>query len=137
LAAFSSKREMENKTETANAREYVDSKSLKGEIAFEHESGKIRGTVWKNFSQKTGKHYFKWTIRRIETDDGGTAHLANSFWSEDPKDVATVATAVRIWFQNNTDEVEQQRKWKGEQKKRPKKPASKAESNGSDPSVNE
>ena len=128
---------METANNNADAREYVNSKSLKGEIAFEHEAGKIRGTVWKNFSQKTGKHYFKWTIRRIETDDGGSAHLANSFWSEDPKDVATVATAVRIWFQNNTDEVEQQRKWKGEQKKRPKKRASTVEPTDSDFSTSE
>jgi len=36
-----------------------------------------------------------------------------------------------------TDEVEQQRKWKGEQKKRPKKRASKAEATDSDSSMNE
>ena len=124
-------------TETNNTRESVSSKNLKGEVAFEHDSGKVRGTVWKNFSQKTGKHYFKWTIRRIETDDGGSAHLANSFWSEDAKDLATVATAVRIWFQNNTDEIEERRKWKSEQKKRPKKRASEVASNDSDSSMNE
>ena len=128
---------MESKTKNASVRESVSSNSLKGEIAFEHTSGKVRGTVWKNFSQKAGKHYFKWTIRRIETDDGGTAHLANSYWSEDPKDVATVATAVRIWFQDNTDEIEQQRKWKGEQKKRPKKRDSTVEQTDSDSSTSE
>src|SRR3954463_7421738 len=125
---------METKNRNADVRESVNPKSLKGEIAFEHESGKIRGTVWKNFSQKTGRHYYKWSIRRIETDDGGDAHLANSYWQEDPKDVATVATAVRIWFQNNTDEVEQQRRWKAEQKKRLKRSVFKVESADPDPS---
>src|SRR3954447_26719109 len=128
---------MKTKNRDADVRESVNPKSLKGEIAFEHESGKIRGTVWKNFSQKTGRHYYKWSIRRIETDDGGDAHLANSYWPEDPKDVATVATAVRIWFQDNTDEIEQQRKWKGEQKKRPKKRASTVEQTDSDSSTSE
>ena len=115
-----------NNTVQAN----VSSTGPKGEAVFEAVHGKVRGTVWKNFSGNTGKHYFKGSIRRIETDGEGKVHLANSFWPEDFKDVAAAITACRIWLQDNTDAFERQREWRKDNKmKRSNKPkASKAES---------
>jgi hypothetical protein len=120
---------MENENNTANASANVNPKGLKGEIAFEHTLGKVRGTVWKNFSQKTGKHYYKISVRRIEFDGDGKSYLANSYWPEDLKDSTAVNAACRIWLQDNTDAYEQQREWRKEKMKRSKKPkASRTES---------
>lgn len=68
----------------------------------EFQSGRVRGTIWKNLSQKAGT-YFKVSIRRVEFDDDGEVRWANSFWPEDMKHVATVATQCRIFLQENTE----------------------------------
>lgn len=65
---------MESKTTNANAREAVRSNRVNGDDVYNPKSGKVRGTVWKNFSQRTGKHYYKVSIRRSETDEGGVEH---------------------------------------------------------------
>jgi hypothetical protein len=49
------------------------------------------------------------------------SYLANSFWPEDMKDVASVASQCRIWLEDNTDAYEQQREWKKEKMKRSKR----------------
>jgi hypothetical protein len=112
---------MKNETNTAQENVTV-SRDQKGETAHEAESRKVRGTVWKNFSQRSGKHYYKVSIRRVEFDADGSAYLANSFWPEDLKDVASVATGCRIWLQDNTEALAEQRKWKKEKMNRSKKP---------------
>ena len=120
---------MGNQNNTVNVPANVNPKDSKGDSAYEPGSGKVRGTVWKNFSQKTGKTYYKVSIRRVEFDADGKSYLANSFWPEDLKDVATVASQCRIWLQDNTDAFEQQREWRKEKMKRSKKPkASRTES---------
>src|SRR4051794_12739748 len=111
---------MKNETNTAQANATV-SRDSKGETAHEAESRKVRGTVWKNLSQKSGRHYYKVSIRRVEFDADGSAYLANSFWPEDLKDVASVSTACRIWLQDNTEVFDEQREWKKEKMKRSKK----------------
>lgn len=68
----------------------------------EFSAGRVRGSIWKNHSQKIGD-YFKVSIRRVEFDETGSGYLANSFWPEDLGDVATVATQCRIWLQENTE----------------------------------
>jgi hypothetical protein len=115
-------RVMGNQNNTANVPATVNPKDLKGDSVCEPESGKVRGTVWKNFSQRSGKHYYKVSIRRVEHDADGKSYLANSFWPEDMKDVASVASQCRIWLQDNTDAYEQQREWRKEKMKRSKKP---------------
>ena len=112
--------DMKNENNTAQANVNV-SRDPKGDTAHESESRKVRGTVWKNFSQRTGKHYYKVSIRRVEFDADGSAYLANSFWPEDLKDVASVATECRIWLQDNTEAFAEQREWKKERMKRSKK----------------
>lgn len=68
----------------------------------EFQSGRVRGTIWKNQSQKGGT-YYKVSIRRIEFDEDGNSYPANSFWPEDLKHVATVAQQCRIFLQENTE----------------------------------
>lgn len=113
---------MENQKNTANGNASVGSKDQKGEDVFSPKSGRVQGTVWRNFSQRTGRNYHKVSIRRIEFDADERSYLANSFWPEDMKDVATVASQCRIWLQDNTDAFEQQREWRKGKMKRSKKP---------------
>lgn len=113
---------MENQENTTNVPATVNSKDQKGDEVYGPISGRVKGTVWKNFSQRTGKHYYKMSIRRIEFDADEKSYLANSFWPEDMKDVATVASQCRIWLQDNTDAYEQQREWRKEKMKRSRKP---------------
>lgn len=115
----------------------VPTKDQKGKAVFEPNFGKVRGSIWENQSQKTGKVYYKMSIRRIERDESGDEYLANSFWPEDLKEVASVATACRIWLQDNTGVFEEQREWKAEKAKRSKKRASKAKTADSDSPVSE
>ena len=68
----------------------------------EFQTGRVRGTIWKNLSQKGGT-YFKVSFRRVEFDDKGKEYLAKSFWLEDLSDVATVTTQCRIFLQENTE----------------------------------
>ena len=82
---------MDNQNDTTNVPASVNSKGPKGDNVCDPKPGKVRGTVWKNFSQRTGKHYYKVSLRRIEFDADGTSYLANSFWPEDMKDVASVS----------------------------------------------
>jgi hypothetical protein len=100
----------------------VGFKGPKGEAAHEPQFGKVRATVWKNLSENTGRHYYKMSIRRVETDKDGKVHLENSFWPEDMKDVAAAATSCRIWLEDNTDAFERQREWKRDKMKRSKRP---------------
>jgi hypothetical protein len=100
----------------------VGFKAPKGEAVYEPQFGKVRGTVWKNLSENTGLHYFKMSIRRVETDRDGKVHLENSFWPEDMKDVAAAATSCRIWLDDNTDAFERQREWKREKMRGSKRP---------------
>ena len=68
----------------------------------EFQSGRVRGTIWKNLSQKGGT-YYKVSLRRVEFDDDGNPYPANSFWPEDMGDVGTVAQQCRIFLQENTE----------------------------------
>lgn len=104
---------------------------------FEPSFGKVRGSIWENQSLKTGKVYYKVSIRRIEQDESGDEYLANSFWPEDLKEVASVATACRIWLQDNTGVFEEQREWKAAKAKRSKKRASTTKTPDSDSPVSE
>ena len=116
----------------------VPTRDQKGKAVFEPHFGKVRGSIWENQSQKTGKVYYKVSIRRIERDESGDEYLANSFWPEDLKEVASVATACRIWLQDNTGVFEEQREWKAAKAKRSKKrDASKAKTPDSDSPVSE
>ena len=116
-------RVMTMKRENTNAQSdnaTVSFKGPKGEAVHEPQFGKVRGTVWKNLSENTGLHYYKMSIRRVETDRDGKVHLENSFWPEDMKDVAAAATSCRIWLDDNTDAFQKQREWKREKMKRVK-----------------
>jgi len=68
----------------------------------EYVSGRVRGSIWKNFS-KTAGTYYKVSIRRVEFDESGSVYLANSFWPEDLHDLAAVATSCRIFLHDATD----------------------------------
>lgn len=68
--------------------------------AMEFQTGRVRGSIWKNMSQK-GAVYYKVSIRRVETN-GEESWLSNSFFPEDLRHVAAVSTACRIWLQDNT-----------------------------------
>ena len=85
-------------------------------------TGRVRGSIWKNHSQKIGT-YYKVSIRRVEFDDDRNAYLANSFWPEDLGDVATVAQQCRFWLQENTEAFEAkgsaEKKRSGKRKPRP------------------
>jgi hypothetical protein len=116
----------------------VPTKDLKGKAVFEPSFGKVRGSVWENQSQKDGRIYYKTSVRRIERDASGDEYLANSFWPEDLDGLASVATACRIWLQDNTGVFEEQREWKAAKAKRSKKrDASKAKTPDSDSPVSE
>lgn len=109
-------------TVTQDENESVESKNEKGKSAYDKDFGRVRITVWKNFSRNTGKHYHKVSIRRVNKDKDGRDHLENSFWPEDLKDLATAATAGKIWLEDNTDEFERQREWKREKMRGSKGP---------------
>jgi hypothetical protein len=115
----------------------VPTKDLKGKAVFEPSFGKVRGSVWENQSQKDGRIYYKTSVRRIERDASGDEYLANSFWPEDLDGLASVATACRIWLQDNTGVFEEQREWKAAKAKRSKKRASTAKTADSDSPVSE